>query len=103
MCSGIKGFRSNVESMVRSAQATAPPPAQAPPAIAGRGQKPKKNKPMGKGEQERKLEHLEKLKAQYTANKGRQGSGSQEPPGANELASQEPADEEDSDVSSEEE
>ncbi|TLD23063.1 hypothetical protein PspLS_07148 [Pyricularia sp. CBS 133598] len=103
MCSGIKGFRANVESMVRSAQATAPPPAQAPAAIAGRGQKPKKNKPMGKGEQERKLEHLEKLKAQYTANKGRQGSGSQEPPGANELASQEPADEEDSDVSSEEE
>ncbi|TLD13998.1 uncharacterized protein PgNI_04476 [Pyricularia grisea] len=103
MCSGIKGFRANVESMLRSAQATAPPPAQAPPAIAGRTQKPKKNKPMGKGEQERKLEHLEKLKAQYTANKGRQGSGSQEPPGANELASQEPADEEDSDVSSEEE
>lgn len=103
MCLGIKGFRTNVEGLVKHAQAAAAPPAAAAAAgLAARGQKPKKNKPMGKGEQERKIEHLEKLKAQYTATKGRQGSGSQEPPGTNEAASQEPADDDDSDVSSEE-
>lgn len=38
--------------------------------------KSKKNKPMGKAEQERKLEQLRELKAAY---KQRQSSGSQEP------------------------
>lgn len=37
--------------------------------------KPKKNKPMGKAEQERKLEQLRELKKTYK----RPGSGSQEP------------------------
>lgn len=52
-------------------------PASAPaPSTAAKGAaKPKKNKPMGKAEQERKLEQLRELKMAYK----RPGSGSQEP------------------------
>lgn len=49
----------------------APVPNSAPKGAA----KSKKNKPMGKAEQERKLEQLRELKAAYQ----RPGSGSQEP------------------------
>lgn len=103
MCKGIKGFRSKVEAKIKEeAQAsTAPPPPN--PAALNQPQKPRKNKPMGKGEQELKIEHLAKLKSQFRGQ--RQGSGSQEPPPSNEMASAttEPAQaDDDSDVSSEE-
>lgn len=97
MCKGIKGFRSKVEAKIKEeTQASAPPVLNQPP------QKPRKNKPMGKGEQELKIEHLAKLKSQFRG--GRQGSGSQEPPPSHEMASAaEPAQaDDDSDVSSEE-
>lgn len=45
------------------------------PAQPSNSSKPKKNKPMNKDEQERKIEQLRELKAQFQ----RQGSGSQEP------------------------
>lgn len=45
------------------------------PAQSSKSSKPKKNKPMGKAEQERKLEQLRELKNSYK----RPGSGSQEP------------------------
>lgn len=45
------------------------------PKPAGASSKPKKNKPMNKQEQERNIEKLRELKAQFS----RQGSGSQEP------------------------
>lgn len=67
------------------AKAQPPPPAVEPlgPAAAGAAKaksqpkvpKPKKNKPMNKLEQERKIEQLRELKAQFS----RGGSGSQEP------------------------
>ncbi|KAL8369859.1 hypothetical protein RB595_000284 [Gaeumannomyces hyphopodioides] len=97
MCKGIKGFRGKVEAKIKEeTQVSAPPVLNQPP------QKPRKNKPMGKGEQELKIEHLAKLKSQFRG--GRQGSGSQEPPPSNETASAaEPAQaDDDSDVSSEE-
>jgi bromodomain-containing factor 1 len=106
MCKRIKGFRSKVEATLKKeTQATALPAPSNPVASAmNRSQKPKKNKPMGKGEQERKLEQLAKLKTQYQQ-KGRQSSGSQEPPPSHEAtsAAAEPAQAgDDSDVSSEE-
>ncbi|KAL8303172.1 hypothetical protein RB600_006874 [Gaeumannomyces tritici] len=98
MCKGIKGFRSKVEAKIKEETQVSAPPALNQPAA----QKPRKNKPMGKGEQELKIEHLAKLKSQFRG--GRQGSGSQEPPTSNEMASTaEPAQaDDDSDVSSEE-
>ncbi|KAI1381311.1 Bromodomain-containing protein [Hypoxylon crocopeplum] len=60
--------------------------------------KPKKNKPMNKHEQERKIEQLRELKAQLQ----RHGSGSQEPqPG--EVEDNQPAESSDEDSDSEEE
>ncbi|RYP42096.1 hypothetical protein DL767_000461 [Monosporascus sp. MG133] len=57
-----------------SSQAAAPEPE---PKVRTSGPpKPKKNKPMNKHEQERKIEQLRELKAKLA----RQGSGSQEPP-----------------------
>lgn len=53
----------------------APPPPSAGAARAKPVQKTKKNKPMSKMEQERRLQQLNELRAQA----GRQGSGSQEP------------------------
>ncbi|PSR76979.1 hypothetical protein BD289DRAFT_463729 [Coniella lustricola] len=52
-----------------------PAPAPAHNSNAAKAAKPKKNKPMGKAEQERKLEQLRELKNSYK----RPGSGSQEP------------------------
>lgn len=49
--------------------------AEQSPAQSANPSKPKKNKPMNKDEQERKIEQLRELKAQFQ----RQGSGSQEP------------------------
>ena len=56
-------------------QANLPSPEEPKPKSSG-PPKPKKNKPMNKHEQERKIEQLRELKAQLA----RQGSGSQEPP-----------------------
>lgn len=55
------------------------PPEPEPKAKISNPSKPKKNKPMNKHEQERKIEQLRELKAQLA----RQGSGSQEPPPTN--------------------
>lgn len=52
-----------------------PAPAPSHSSSANKATKPKKNKPMGKAEQERKLEQLRELKNSYK----RPGSGSQEP------------------------
>ncbi len=53
----------------------APAPAEAPIHQLGKSSKPKKHKPMGKAEQERSIEKLREIKAQFQ----RPGSGSQEP------------------------
>ncbi|KAJ2907101.1 hypothetical protein MKZ38_007616 [Zalerion maritima] len=52
-----------------------PDPEPSPPRAIAKAAKPKKNKPMNKQEQERKIEQLKELKAQFQ----RGGSGSQEP------------------------
>lgn len=64
--------------------------------------KPKKHKPMGKLEQERNIEKLREIKAQFQ----RPGSGSQEPlPSVevNQTVEEEESEEEESEVDSEEE
>jgi bromodomain-containing factor 1 len=53
----------------------AAPPAQEPTPSKSKSSKPKKNKPMGKAEQERRLQQLNDLKAAIKS----RGSGSQEP------------------------
>ncbi|OTB04518.1 hypothetical protein M426DRAFT_11412 [Hypoxylon sp. CI-4A] len=69
-----------------------------PKAKSGASSKSKKNKPMNKHEQERKIEQLRELKAQLL----RHGSGSQEPlPG--EIEDNRPADSSDEESDSEEE
>jgi len=69
--------------------------------VAGKMHKTKKHKPMGKAEQERSIEKLKEIKAQFQQ---RQGSGSQEPLPSVEKPSQAQEDsEEDSDQDSEEE
>jgi len=80
-----------------------PEPAPRPAGVS-KATKPKKNKPMGKAEQERKLEQLRELKAKYP----RPGSGSQEPlpsveNGDSSHAAPPPAHYSDEDSSSEEE
>lgn len=76
------------------------------PAPISKAAKPRKNKPMGKAEQERKIEQLKSLKAQFQ----RQGSGSQEPqpipsieqPDAEDLPEGESSEEEEEEDSEEE-
>ncbi|KAK3396875.1 hypothetical protein B0T20DRAFT_355967 [Sordaria brevicollis] len=72
----IKAFpnlqREKERTMAAQAAPAPPPPG---PARAKPVQKTKKNKPMSKMEQERRLQQLNELRAQA----GRQGSGSQEP------------------------
>lgn len=68
---------------------------------AGKPSKPKKHKPMGKLEQERNIEKLREIKAQFQ----RPGSGSQEPLPSVEVnqTAEEEESEEESEVDSEEE
>lgn len=69
----IKAFPHYRDQLKRSEPAPAPAPTHG--SAATKSAKPKKNKPMGKAEQERKLEQLRELKNSYK----RPGSGSQEP------------------------
>ena len=69
---------------------------------SGKPNKPKKHKPMGKLEQERNIEKLREIKAQFQ----RPGSGSQEPLPSVEMGQaveEEESEEEESEVDSEEE
>lgn len=68
---------------------------------SSKASKPKKHKPMGKLEQERNIEKLREIKAQFQ----RPGSGSQEPLPSVELGqvAEEEESEEESEVDSEEE
>lgn len=67
----IKAFPAYKEQLKKNE----PAPASAHGSSAMKTARPKKNKPMGKAEQERKLEQLRELKNSYK----RPGSGSQEP------------------------
>lgn len=67
----VSQFPAYKDQLKKSEPAPAPAHSSAPKGTA----KPKKNKPMGKAEQERKLEQLRELKMAYK----RPGSGSQEP------------------------
>lgn len=69
----IKAFPYYKEQLKKSEPAPVPTPPHS--SNATKSAKPKKNKPMGKAEQERKLEQLRELKNSYI----RPGSGSQEP------------------------
>lgn len=69
----IKAFPAYKDQLKKNEPA--PVPAPVSQSSASKQAKPKKNKPMGKAEQERKLEQLRELKNSYK----RPGSGSQEP------------------------
>lgn len=68
----LKAFPTYKEQLKKSEPAPAP---TQPSSHASKSAAKKKNKPMGKAEQERKLEQLKALKDSYK----RPGSGSQEP------------------------
>lgn len=69
----IKAFPYYKDQLKKNEPAPAPAPSHSSSTM--KSAKPKKNKPMGKAEQERKLEQLRELKNSYK----RPGSGSQEP------------------------